>query len=294
MKKEIKVGGTLLLSLVILIGGIMWGKGLRLNAKRYPVTVMFLNTGGLENGANVLANGVLKGSVKRIEFFDGYVRVTASIDEDVVIYSDYIVTIESPTVMAGQALSVYTGTTQPRADLTMPLKGTDPMGMSTMMGKIQDFGTRIETTLNNLDSLLIDAHRVLGDTSNQANLNKLMTNAAEVAETSNEMLAANRKLLEASLADLRASMASARELTDKLNNSSGGTLASIDSAMVSLTGTSNEVRDLIARMNSGEGTMGKLLTDDELYNRLNETLIEVDSLSHELRTNGMRQKIVFF
>jgi len=294
MKKEIKVGSTLLLSLVILIGGIMWGKGLRLSAKRYPVTVMFQNTGGLENGANVLANGVLKGSVKRIEFFDGYVKVTASIDEDVVIYSDYIVTIESPTVMAGQALSIYTGTDKVRADIATPLAGTDPMGMSTMMGKIQDFGARIETTLNHLDSLLIDAHTVLGDTSNQANLNKLMTNAADVAKTSNEMLTANRKLLEASLIDLRAAMASTRELTEKLNGSSGGTIAAIDSAMFALTGTANEIRTLVAQVNSGEGTMGKLFTDDELYKRLNETLIEVDSLSHELRTNGMRQKIVFF
>lgn len=294
MKREIKVGSTLLLSLVILIGGIMWGKGVRLNAQRYPITVRFQNTGGLENGANVLANGVLKGSVKRIEFFDGYVRVTASLDEDVIIYSDYLITIESPTVMAGQALSIYTGTDKIRANLAEPLSGTDPMGMSTMMGKIQDFGARIETTLNNLDSLLIDAHKVLGDTSNQASLNKLMTNAADVAQTSNEMLTANRKLLEASLVDLRASMASARELTDKLNSSSGGTIASIDSAMIALTGTANEVRTLIAQVNSGEGTMGKLFTDDELYRRLNETLTEVDSLSRELRTKGMRQRIVFF
>lgn len=294
MRKEIKVGGTLLISLVILIGGIMWGKGFRLNAKRYTFTVLFKNTGGLEDGANVLANGVLKGIVKDIEFLDGNVRVTASIDEDVIIYTDYVATIESPTVMAGQALTIYTGTQQPRADLGKPLEGTDPQGMSAIMGKIQTFGGRIETTLNHLDSVLVDAHRVLGDTSNQANMNKLMTNAAGVAETSNQMLIENRKMLEVSLADLHATMVAARELTEKLNGRSDSTLAGVDSALSALTGAANEVRDLIGKVNSGEGTMGKLFTDDALYNKLHETLIEVDSLSHELRTNGMRQRIVLF
>lgn len=294
MRKEIKVGGTLLMSIVILIGGIMWGKGFRLNAKRYTIAVVFNNTGGLEDGANVLANGVLKGSVKDIEFFDGYVRVTASIDEDVIIYSDYVATIESPTVMAGQALMIYTGTNQPHADLNEPLEGTDPQGMSAIMGKIQDFGSRIETTLNHLDSVLVDAHKLLGDTTNQANMNKLMTNAAGVAETSNQMLAENRKLLETSLADLHATMVAARELTEKLNTRSDSTLMNIDSALSAMTGAANEVRDLIGKVNSGDGTIGKLFTDDALYNKLHETLIEVDSLSHELRTNGMRQRIVLF
>ncbi len=294
MRKEIKVGGTLLMSLVILIGGIMWGKGFRLNAKRYMVTVMFKNTGGLENGANVLANGVLKGVVKQIEFNDGFVRVTASLDEDVIIYSDYLATIESPTVMAGQALSIYTGTEQPRADVNQPLTGSDPQGMSAIMSKIQAFGGRIETTLNHLDSVLVDAHKVLGDTTNQANMNKLMTNAAGIAENSNQMLAENRKMLEASLADLHATMLAARELTEKLNGRSDSTLAGVDSALSAMTGAANGVRDLIAKVNSGEGTMGKLFTDDALYNSLHKTLIEVDSLSHELRTNGMRQRIVLF
>ncbi len=294
MKQEIKVGAAVLASLVILIGGIIWGKGYRLNAKRYTVTIIFKTTGGLENGANTLANGVVKGRVNRIQFFDGFVRVTASVDEDVKLYSDYVATIESPTVMAGQVLSIYTGSELPLADVSQPLRGTDPQGVGAIMGKFQEFTNRLETTLGHLDSVLLDVHTVLGDTSNQSNLNRLMRNAAGVAEQSNEMLQTNRRTLEASLTDLRAAMASARELTEKVNDRSDGTLAGIDSAMTSLTAAADQMRLLMARINSGEGTMGKLFTDEELYNRLNETLIEVDSLSHHLRTKGMRQKIVIF
>jgi phospholipid/cholesterol/gamma-HCH transport system substrate-binding protein len=294
MNQELKVGITVLVSLVILIGGIMWGKGFRLRAKRYEISVLFTTTGGLENGANVLANGVIKGKVKNIEFFDGYVRVSAAVDEDVVLYSDFVATIEAPTVMAGQVLSLYTGTTPPRMDEFVDIKGTDPQGMTAIVAKMQDFTGRIEVTLSHLDSLLIDAHVLLGDTANQANLNKTLTNVAEMSQTSNEMLSRNRAQIEQSLKDLQLTLASARELTDKLSTRTDSTLNTVDSTLNALSGVATEVRDLLANINSGEGTVGKLFTDDELYLKLNRTLDEVDSLSYHLRTKGMRQKIVLF
>lgn len=294
MKQELKVGITVLASLVILVGGIMWGKGFRLQAKRYDFTVLFRNTGGLEKGANLLANGVIKGHVTDIDFHDGYVRVSGTVDEDVIMYSDYVITIESPTVMAGQALSIYTGTQAPPADVTRDLKGTDPQGMGAIMSRMQNFTDRIEVTLDHLDSLLMDAHDVMGDSANKANLSRTVSSTAALAETTNDMLQENRKALESSLADLRATMASARELTETLNSKSEGTISTIDSAMTSLTLVANEVHTLIANMNNGEGTFGKLMTDDELYKQLTQTLSEVDSLSHHIRTQGFRHKIVLF
>ena len=294
MNQELKVGLTVLISLVILIGGIMWGKGYRLRAKQYDISVLFNTTGGLEKGANVLANGVVKGRVKDIEFFDGYVRVTAAVDEDVVLYSDFVVTIEAPTVMAGQVLSLYTGTKPPRVQEFVDMKGTDPQGMTAIVAKMQDFTGRIEVTLTHLDSLLVDAHVLLGDTSNQANLKRAMNNVAEMTETSNELLQRNRAQIEQSLKDLQETLASARELTGKLSSRTDTTLMNVDSTMKSLTAVSVEVRDMLANINSGEGTVGKLFTDDELYLKLNRTLDEVESLSYHLRTKGMRQKIVFF
>ncbi|MCB9366982.1 MAG: MCE family protein [Calditrichaeota bacterium] len=294
MKQEIRVGAALLASLIILISGIIWGKGYQLRASRYVFSVDFKNAGGLEKGANVMANGVIKGRVKDIEFRDGFVRVTADLDDEVKIYSDYFATIESPTVMAGQALSIYTGTTPPFANISVPLNGTDPQGVGAMIGKLQDFSARLESTLSRLDSVLVDVHVVLGDTGNQASLKSVMSNAAGVTEQSNELLRENRKVLEASLEDLRATLASARELSEKLNGRSDSTLAGVDSAMASLTAAGEQVRVLIGRINAGEGTVGKLFTQDDLYIKLQESLTEIDSLSHHLRTKGMRQKIVLF
>jgi len=291
---ELKVGLAVLISLIILVGGIIWGKGYRLSATRYRVTVEFGSIGGLEPGANVLANGVVKGRVKSINFQQGSVLVEASIDNDVQIYSDYLVTIEAPTVMAGNVLSIYTGNQPPVVDAGVVLDGDDPLGMSAIAGRVKDFAAKIEVTLGHLNDLLVNMNTVLGDSANQENMNNLLAAATETAETTNELLAENRKKITASLDKIDAILSSTRGITETAEARVTQILDNVDSAMAVVTVLADEMRTFVSRLESNEGTLGKLMTDDKLYLRLNETLAEVDSLSHVLRTKGLRHKIVFF
>lgn len=291
---ELKVGLAVLISLVILIGGIMWGKGFRLQSSRYTVQVVFTSVGGLEEGANVMANGVVKGTVKTIQFRDGNILVTAAIDKEVRIYSDYFITIESPTVMAGNALSIYTGTERPEVDTTKPLDGDNPMSMSAVAAEVKAFAAKIEGTLDHLNDLLINMNTVVGDTANQENMNKLLAEAAESAKQTNELLSENRRKITESLDKLDTILANTVEISKTANDRLGHTIDEVDSAMAAIESLAQELRDFVARLENENSTVGKLLTDDELYIRLTQTLAEVDSLSASLRTKGLRHKIVFF
>ncbi len=291
---ELKVGLAVIISLVILVGGIMWGKGFSLSSSRYTVQVVFTSVGGMENGANVMANGVVKGRVKNIQFLDGNILVTASIDKDVRIYSDYYITIESPTVMAGNALSIYTGTGRPEANISQPLKGDNPMSMSAVASQVKEFASKIEVTLEYLNSLLVNMNTLVGDTTNQENMNKLLAEAAESAKQTRELLSDNRHKITESLDKLDTILENTAEITETANERMGQTLDGVDSAMVAIEDLAQGLRGFIVRLEDENSTVGKLLTDDELYTRLIQTLAEVDSLSASLRTKGLRHKIVFF
>jgi len=291
---EMKVGLAVVISLAILIGGIMWGKGFRLAASRYDIQVVFTSVGGMENGANVMANGVVKGRVKSIDFRDGTILVSASIDKEVRIYSDYFITIESPTVMAGNALSIYTGTERPEADITKPLRGDNPMGMSAMVQKVQDFTTKIEVTLGHLNTLLVNMNTIIGDSVNQENMDKLLAEATESAHQTRLLLSDNREKITESLDKLDAILESTAGITETADARLSKTMDGVDSAMTAITGLAEDLRAFVSRLENEDSTIGKLLTDDELYKRLNQTLAEVDSLAVSIRTKGMRQKIVLF
>ena len=61
--------------------------------------------------------------------------------------------------------------------------------------------------------------------------------------------------------------------------------ASFDSAMVSLQATTEEARVILGGLREGEGTVGRLLTDETLYDRADSTLQSLDRLLDQMRRN---------
>lgn len=293
-RNEIKVGIAVLISLVILIGGIMWGKGYRIRTARYDIQVVFDNVSGLESGSNVHANGVVKGRVTKIELRDGRVTVRAAVDKTVTLYSDYRITIESPTVMAGKVLALYPGSQMPPADISVPLKGEPPMGMGEAVGIFQGISEDFRTALVNVNSLMVNLNRIVGDTMNQQHVASLLTDASGSARTTNEWLRDNRDDLSEIVDRLRTTLEATELLIHTTEARLNSTLAGVDSTSAQINALTASLRQIADQIAREDGTVGKILRDDELYARLNKTLAGLDSLAQSVRTKGLKHRITLF
>jgi phospholipid/cholesterol/gamma-HCH transport system substrate-binding protein len=293
-RNEIKVGIAVVISLMMLVGGIMWGKGYRLKATRYHITVVFENVGGLENGANVLCNGVVQGQVSNVRLADGKVLVDAAINKNVVLYSDYRATIESPTVMSGKVLSFMPGSKMPRADISQPLKGENPFGMGEAVAVFEKVSDDFQTALHNVNTLVVNLNLIVGDSANRKNVAGVLSNANNAAQTTNEWLTENRARITMTLSELDSTLKTAHRLIRTVESRMNGTLDAADSAAVQITALSSSLHGLVEKMARGEGTVGKLITNDELYQRLNKTLASVDSLTNYIRVHGINTHIKLF
>lgn len=293
-RNEIKVGVAVLVSVIILVGGIMWGKGYRLRVARYEISVLFDNVAGLEPGCNVLANGVVKGRVTNIILNEGRVTVHAAVDKNVTLYSDYRITIESPTVMAGKVLALYPGSKLPPAEVTKPLRGEPPMGMGEAVGIFQSISEDFRTALHNLNTLVVSLNVIVGDTLNQQHVSDLLTDASGTVRTSNEWLRDNRDDLTDIVLRLKTTMEATELLVHNTEAHLNSTLDGVDSTTAQITALSASLRVITDQIGRGDGTLGKLLRDDELYLRLNHTLTQLDSLSQSLRNKGLKHRITFF
>lgn len=71
-----------------------------------------------------------------------------------------------------------------------------------------------------------------------------------------------------------------RSISDQIHSGKGtlGQLLYDDRMYNRLNDTVNRADDMMARLQSGQGTAGKLLTSDDLYNRANDSISRVDSL----------------
>ncbi len=67
----------------------------------------------------------------------------------------------------------------------------------------------------------------------------------------------------------------------------------LERMMADLEGTSKELRETMAKLKDGEGTLGKLMSDDSLYTSLNSSAHQLDLLLEDLRLNPHRYLSIF-
>jgi len=278
---EIKVGLAVLAAFVILVVGIMWGKGIKLRSERYPIVVHFQNIGGLENGALVLVNGVPKGKVRRVTLAPDHVEVQCLIDKDVRILSDYRITIETVQLMSGKVVAIYPGTDGQEVNTDLPLRGLPTFGISEVVALIDEFSLDFKKVLGNLNSLVVNLDKIAGDSANQVHVSRSLANL-------------DRESLTHSIAHLEGTLASLKTLVEHSESKIDQSLARFDSASAELQALASDLRAVTSDLREGKGTLGQLITDPELYERLSTTTASLDSLIQKIRKRGLTTRIVLF
>jgi phospholipid/cholesterol/gamma-HCH transport system substrate-binding protein len=117
-------------------------------------------------------------------------------------------------------------------------------------GDIDASFTNLRGTLENINATTKKLDDLVGKESNR--ISSIMANVDKVSGN----LAANNE-----------------HLTNILANADSATAAlangRLERMMANLEGTSNELKATMDKINGGEGTLGKLMTDDSLYVNLN-------------------------
>ncbi len=85
-KLEIRVGFFLILGVIILVFGVMWGRGIHLFSNAPRFTVRFDDVYGLEVGDPVFIRGIEQGKVVAVALQDQSVLVTLQLNDALVKY----------------------------------------------------------------------------------------------------------------------------------------------------------------------------------------------------------------
>ena len=164
--------------------------------------------------------------------------------------------------------------------------GTKPSLTDLAEQKLSPILHKFESALTDADSLLLNVNEVL-DTKAKEDLRKaisglgdLMTSLNSSAEVLNKVLVNGK--LDNSLENLNLMTSNFSKLSDSLNNAGlGRTLSNLESTVANLD-------NLMARIEKGEGTLGKLTKDEALYNNLSNASKELDLLLQDFRLNPKR------
>jgi phospholipid/cholesterol/gamma-HCH transport system substrate-binding protein len=294
---ELKVGFLALLAFLILYFGFNFLKGNDVFSSSKIYYVTYDNVDGLTPSNQVLLNGIEVGKVKKVELLaenGNKIKVTLRINKDLILPDKTLVVLSDGALLGGKVmrLELLGKGSLPTESV---IQGTTEKGLSALLKE------RALPVLSNADSLLVSFRKIslkfehtgthlneLIKNSNSAvtNINGSVTELVSDNKANVKQITANMKSLTQSLTETEKQL---KPLLTKFNTVAdslqavriGQTLQEAGKAIQSL-------QKIVTKLEQGQGSAGKLLTSDSLYNGLNKSLVDLDKLLIDFRTQPKR------
>lgn len=293
--RELKTGIVAVTVISLFIWGYNFMKGLNLfNGPLKTYYTEYNNVQGLNTASAVTINGVDVGKVVEINFNKdpnkrGQLIVEFSVENDFEFSKNSVAKIYSASLMGGKSLAVipsYEGDIAAPGDV---LKGEIESDIfSSVADKLNPLQAKVENVIVSADSLMVGLTDVLDIKSREnikqsiARLNATLLNLQNFSGSLDTIVQMNEKKLSNTLSNAELMTKNLAKLSDTLVNANlGETVKSLDATLMSLN-------SILAGLESGQGTMGKLLTDEEMYLNLTNASKELEELLREMKLHPKR------
>jgi phospholipid/cholesterol/gamma-HCH transport system substrate-binding protein len=285
---EIRVGFTVVLAAVILAVGTMWFQKFQLVEKRWSFFVTFDQVGRLVSGDPVVVNGVESGRVEDVALEKGRVLVEMSVRDGVVIPDDSYIALKSIGIMGERFVAITRGTSQHALAPGDSTSGEFLMGLSEVMGTAGSILDEIAQTTKDLRAIL--------DTLNkEGRLRETMNNFADasarlrtIADENQPQLANTIDRFEHVSALMDSLVSNHYTSLDSSLGAVGRSGSKFETAVDNLEEVSSDLREITQALRDGDGTLGKLIQDDEMADKLQSTIAGLDSLITDMKLHPGR------
>lgn len=298
LNKEFKIGFFGILMIGLLYWGINFLKGTDLFSSDVKYYAVYDQVNGLESSASILIKGFKVGSISDISYDPARsqnVVVEFSISSKYPIPDDTKARIFSDGIMGGKAVELVLGKS------TQYLQEGDTLFSEINKDFLEVAGSEFEfikqrannvisqlvTTLGHINALLAD---------NKENLDRTFNNIANLSGNLNEVVENEKGSIHSIVTDLN-------HLTQTLSAKSGQidriitnvetfsdslNRASIPTLVTQLNETVGRLNTVMGKIEQGDGSVGKLINDDALYDSLVQASSDLAALLADIKAHPSR------
>ena len=281
-----------MLGLIAFVWGFDFLKGSTLFKKEKTVYTVYDEVEGLVNGAKVTINGLQIGKITAIDFLPSTTKilVTMSIRENLTFTNKSTALLYEAGLIGGKAISIIPDFSTPVPIVTGDtLVSKSKPGLTEIVNQqIAPLQNKITSTLTSVDSLFIGVNNVL-NTQTQNNLKATLENLAVTVDHANKasqslarLLSTNEKSLNNAFRNIETTSVNLSQITDSIRQ------VDIKEVILEYEKIAQQLNSVLHAIDTGEGTAGKLIKNDSLYQNLNYTLEELGQLISDLKQNPKR------
>lgn len=295
MKREAKIGLFAVAMLLLAWGGIRFMSGLDVFSRNVEYLAAYDQVSGVQEASAVTMKGVKIGSVAHIELNP---TESDKVILHLIVRRSYRIPIDSEArifsdgFLGGKAIEIVYGHSHEYLSEGDTIRSSRDRDLMDVAGSELDFfkqkfsmiAEELNRTLRNLNTIM---------ESNATNLEATISHLESITEDVAELLAAEQQTIGTAVEDLAAFSSMLSENSpriDSLIEGANGIVTALDQNAFAekLTATVEELNTLARKIDEGNGTLGQLMNDREMYDNLTAASENLSLLLADLKANPAR------
>lgn len=290
ISREVKTAILVISGIVLMIFLFNYLKGINLlddNAEYH--TTFDYNALNTSSPVTIKGNNVGKITNIEYDYETGKTKVTISIDNELKFSTNSKIRLYETGLMGGNALAIVPEPGPETAESGDFLESeVEPGLIRSLTQNFSGLSSNLGNTMQSADTLLINLNKLVTDDSEEglkrtiAELNTTIASFNRLSNNINSLVSKNDEQLTAAIKNFNDVTADLAVLSEDLKD------VKLSESVAKLENTMENINTLIADVKNGNGTLGKLMTDDKLYNNLEGASKQLEQLLQDFKLNPKR------
>ena len=307
ISREVKIALTFIVTLALFVWGFNFLSGKDVFSRERTFYAVYNSVNGLNEANPVVISGFKVGQVKNIQFLpDGSGRILVEFmitNNDIKIPKNSIARLFSSDIMGSRAIEIKLGNASAEAvegdTLKTEMGATLGEEVSVQMLPIKQ---KFENVMLSLDSVLVIIQSIFNENTRQnlamsfESIKLTIQNLEHTTYNIDTLVTTQRFKLAGIISNVESISANIKNNNDKITNiinnfsNISDTLAKakIASTINNANKALAEFNDILAKVNSGQGSLGMLINNDSLYKNLESSSNQLNQLIEDIKLNPQR------
>ncbi len=299
LNREAKIGILIILTIGFSIWGYSFLRGQRIFTASVYYYVMYEDLGGLVESADVILSGYPIGHVDNIRFVDiNHLSVRLSVERRFNLPRGTVARISSSDILSGRTIEILPGSSAEMHSPGDTIRGEiEPDLLQAISNHLIPLTTRAGDMMASMDSILVILQSLLDQdfrttfTQTIDDIGLTVSSLQRSVYSADTLLTHQESRFNRILDNLESISGNVAGSNEDINTILNNFASISDSlAQAELIYTVNRLNDILsetaqvmARIEKGEGSLGKLVSDEQLYNNLESATENLDLLLIDLK-----------
>jgi len=290
ISREVKTAILVISGIVLMVFLFNYLKGINLLEDNAEYHTTF-DYNALNTSSPVTIKGNNVGKITKIEYDyeTGKTKVTISVENELKYSTNSKIRLYETGLMGGNALAIVPEPGDQVAESGDFLKSeVEPGLIRSLTQNFSGLSSDLGNTMQSADTLLINLNKLVTDDSEEglkrtiAELNTTIASFNRLSNSINSLVSKNDAELTSAIANFNKITTDLSLLSDDLKD------VKLSESVAKLESTMDNINTLMADVKNGKGTLGKLMTDDKLYENLEGASKQLEQLLQDFKLNPKR------